>query len=295
MPAKGYTPNAQDYQIIDLYKGMIEQVSGISDFYAKGVGSSGGNRTSSGISQVINQSGYVFKQIIRNMENDVLQPLMEMVASLIMQYGSDEMEYDITNAPPGIPKYGKVPLNRLVGTYSYDFVAANYATGKEVKQRNLMAFYQIAMQSPYAVQSEFLKEIARCMEIPYANRLLKTDEQVQQQAQAQHQQQMEEAIIEKLLAFEEKALVKELGKPNPAKGSQPPTEVTNHALGIQEEIEDFLAQQAGLPVDVAGEHPENHMNEGHPPGPDGIHPQIPGTDAGTMNNAAAQQTGGNAF
>jgi len=293
-PLPNYTPNSQDYQIIDLYKGMIEQVSGISDFYAKGVGSSGGNRTSSGISQVINQSGYVFKLLIRNMENDVLQPMLEMCASLIMQYGTDQMEYEITNAPPGIPKYGTVELQRLVGTYAYDLVAANYATGKEVKQRNLMAFYQIAMQSPYAVQSEFLKEIARCMEIPYANRLLKTDEQVQQQQQAAHAQQLQEAIMEKLLNFEEKALVKELGKTNPSKGAQPQTPEQVHALEVQENIEEFIQIAAGIPLEGEGL-PVNHMHEGHPPGVDGMHPQIPGVDEGTMNNAGAQQIGANAF
>ena len=292
MPLPVFTPNPGDYQIIDLYKGMIEMTSGISDFYAKGIGSPSGNRTSSGISQVINESGYVFKLLIRNIELDILQPLMELTASLIQQYGSDEMEYSITNAPPGIPKYGTVPLSTLVGGYDFDFVAANYATGKVVKQRNLMAFYNIAMQSPYCVQSMFLQEIARAMEIPYANRLLKSEQQVQQEQQQKMQTQTQMQVMEKLLDFESNALVASLAK-------KEPNIVTEHALDVQQHVESFLeqtAQQEGINVDMEAGPPENQMHVGPPMGPGGqFEGQIPGTDAGTQNNAEAQDLGANSL
>lgn len=292
MPLPVFTPNPGDYQIIDLYKGMIEMTSGISDFYAKGIGSPTGNKTSSGISQVINESGYVFKLLIRNIELDILQPLMELTASLIQQYGSDEMEYSITNAPPGIPKYGTVPLSTLVGGYDFDFVAANYATGKVVKQRNLMAFYNIAMQSPYCVQSMFLQEIARAMEIPYANRLLKSEQQVQQEQQQKMQTQTQMQVMEKLLDFESNALVASLAK-------KEPNIVTEHALDVQQHVESFLEQQAqqeGINVDMEAGPPENQMHVGPPMGPGGqFEGQIPGTDAGTQNNAEAQDLGANSL
>src|SRR5258708_38976097 len=103
--------------IIELYKDMIKMVSGISDFYSQGVGSSGGNRTASGISQVINESGYIFKLFIRRFELEILQPLAEMTASMIQQFGTDEMEYSITAAAPDSPKYGRVKLEYLLGNY----------------------------------------------------------------------------------------------------------------------------------------------------------------------------------
>lgn len=291
-PLPVFTPNPGDYQIIDLYKGMIEMSSGISDFYAKGIGTPSGNRTSSGISQVINESGYVFKLLIRNIELDILQPLMELTASLIQQYGSDEMEYSITNAPPGIPKYGTVPLQTLVGGYDFDFVAANYATGKVVKQRNLMAFYNIAMQSPYAVQSAFLQEIARAMEIPFANRLLKTEQQVQQEQQQQMQSQTQMKVMEKLLDFESDALVKSLAK-------KEPNAVTEHALAVQQHVEDFLQQQAeqeGLTLQMEAGPSQNQMHVGPPMGPGAqFEGQIPGTEGGTQDNSFAQSMGANAL
>jgi hypothetical protein len=285
-----FTPNPGDYQILELYRGMIELNSGISDFYAKGVGSPTGNRTSSGIGQVINESGYVFKLLIRNIELDILQPMMEMVASMIQQFGSPQLEYSITNAPPGIPMYGTVPLEKITGGFDFDFVSANYATGKVVKQRNLMAFYNIAMQSPYAVQSEFLREIARAMEIPFANRLLKSDQQVQQEQQAAQQQQMEQAVIEKLLDFESKALVAGISKAEP-------NSVTAHASAVQQTIEDFMEETAGLPTEPGGMLPTtNSRHEGNPAGPGGqLEGQIPGGEVEDQMRGYAQENGSNSL
>jgi len=287
-PLPSFVPQAGDYQIIDLYRGMIEMVSGISDFYAKGVGTPSGNRTSSGISQVINESGYVFKLLIRNIELDVLQPLCEMVASMIQQFGTDEMEYSITNASPGIPKYGRVKLESLIGSYDFDFVAANYATGKVVKQRNLMAFYNIAMQSPYCVQSEFLREIARAMEIPFANRLLKSDQQVQQEQQAQQQQQVEMAVMEKLLDTESKAIVESLKK-------KEPNSVTTHAAEVQKTIEDFLAQTAGLPTEPEGPLPTEINRHVGQPATAQFEGSIPGGTASDTMRGFSQSMGANSL
>ena len=292
-PLPSFTPNSQDYMIMDLYKGMIEMSSGISDFYGKGVGGPQGNSTSSGISQVINESGYVFKLFIRNVENKILQPMMEMVSSMIQQFGTPTLEYSVTNAPPGIPLYGQVELTKLVGGYDYDFVAANYATNKVVKQRNLMAFYQVAMQSPYANQSEFLREIARSMEIPYANRLLKGDDQVKQEQQAKLNNQIQMAVMEKLLDFEKNALEKAIAKKNDTVNDRGPSEVTKHAHQVQKHIEDYLANAAGIPLD-GNEPPENSLNEGGSPGP-GFQINTPGSSGGTEMNDFAQNNGANAL
>lgn len=284
-PLPFFTPNSQDYTILDLYKNMIEMSSGVSDFYAKGIGSPTGNRTSSGISQVINESGYIFKRFIRNFELEILQPLCEMVATMIQQFGDAEMEYEITNVAPGIPKYGRVSLESLIGNYSFDFVGANYATGKIVKQRNLMAFYNIAMQSPYANQGEFLREIARCMEIPYANRLLKSDQQVmQEQAQAQ-QSAMQQQLLAKLIDIEGKAVVAEVGKK-----TETPNPQIQHGMMVQEEIERYLQDTADIlvPPPQAGRHegrPASSQHEG----------AIPGGSAGDDMQGFAQAMGANAL
>jgi hypothetical protein len=281
-PFPHFTPGANDYQIIDLYRGMIDMNSGLGDI-AQGRTQPG--QPASSVSDAINESGYILKLLIRNMELDILCPMMEMVSALYQQYGTDELEYSITNAPPGIPKYGKVKLESIIGNYSFDFVAANYATGKVVKQRNLMAFYNIAMQSPYAVQSEFLKEIARSMEIPYPNRLLKSDQQVQGEQQQRTQQQVELEVMKRLLAFESKALVEQLKK-------KEPNSVTDHAIGIQQEIEKFLADQAGVPVEPTVPAPHNHEGA---PRKSQFEGQIPGGNPTDQARSASQQAGLNAL
>jgi hypothetical protein len=230
--------------------------------------------------------------LIRNIENDILQPMMEMVGSMIQQYGSDEMEYSITNAPPGIPKYGRVPLENLIGNYDYDFVAANYATGKVVKQRNLMAFYNIAMQSPYCNQPAFLKEIGKAMEIPFMNRLLKSEQQVQQEQQQAAQQAQQQGIIEKLLDMESKAVVAGIHRPDAAPGDKVDP-ITEHAHMVQKHVEDFLMASAGIPV------------EGTAPGPAGnaegnqresqFEGNIPGGNAQDQMRSFSQDMGANSL
>ena len=284
-PLPFFTPNPQDYTILDMYKNMIEMSSGVSDFYAKGIGSPTGNRTSSGISQVINESGYVFKRFIRNFELSILQPLCEMVAAMIQQFGDAEMEYEITNAAPEIPKYGRVSLESLIGNYSFDFVGANYATGKIIKQRNLMAFYNIAMQSPYANQGEFLREIARCMEVPYANKLLKSDQQVMQEQAMAQQSSMQQQLLAKLLEIEGKAVVAEVGK----KTDNPDPQI-QHGMDVQKTIEEYLQDTADILVPP----PTGHMHQGRP-ATSQHEGAIPGGNPGNDMQGFAQAMGANAL
>jgi hypothetical protein len=292
-PLPNFTPDPQAYSIVDLYRGMIEMSSGISDFYAKGVGSPTGNRTSSGISQVINESGYVFKLFIRNMELDILQPMCEMVGSMIQQFGTDSLEYSITNAAPGIPKYGRVPLENLIGNYDYDFVGANYATGKVVKQRNLMAFYNLAEKSPYCVQSAFLAEIAKALEIPNASRLLKSDQQVQQEQQAAQSAAQQQAIMEKLLDTEGRLLADGIKRKNVTKNDVKMDPLVDHAHLVQKNLEDFLMQQAGIPVETGP--PQMGPNDEGRPRESQFEGQIPGGDAADQDRGFAQSMSANSL
>jgi len=290
-PLPFFTPRPEDYQIIDIYKGMIEMSSGVSDFYQKGIGTPSGNRTSSGISQVINESGFTFKRFISNLEIRILQPMCEMVASMIQQFGTDEMEYDITNAQPGIPKYGRVKLASLIGNYSFDFVGANYATGKVVKQRNLMAFYNIALQSPYCNQSEFLREIGRCMEISNVNRLLRSDQEVAQQQQAANLARQQEEFVRELLQIEQKALPAALGK-------MEPNSVTKDAHQTQKVIEEYLAETGanllGQVPDDAGLLPGATRNEGRP-ATQQFEGQVPGGEQQDHMRSFAQSMSSNSL
>jgi hypothetical protein len=219
-PLPFFTPQAGDYTILDVYKGMIEMTSGVSDFYGKGVGSPTGNKTATGISQVINESNFRFKLLIRNLELDILQPLLSMCASMVQQYIQDPLEVQITGEQaPAIPKFVQLTPEDLIGTFDFELVAANYATNKVVRQRTLLEFTQLLGGSPYLNQYEGIKEMAKVMEIRNINRILYTPEQVQQMQQQQKAEQIEMMVFESMLNTEGKARLQQ-SKPMPSGGGQ---------------------------------------------------------------------------
>lgn len=185
-----FSPNNGDYAILDLFKGMIGMTSGVDDFYGKGTGSAGGNRTATGIQQVIGESNYRFRMFIRNLELDIIQPMLAMCSSMVQQFCTDQVEFMITDEQPGIPKYGTVPLEQLIGNYDFMITAANYATNKTIRQRQMMAFAQIAGQSGYILERPSLMELGRTMELPHPERFLKSDAQMAQEQQAAQQAQL---------------------------------------------------------------------------------------------------------
>lgn len=214
-----FTPHAQDYQVITLYKGMVEMAAGISDFYGKGVGSPTGNRTATGINQVISESNHRFRLFIRNLEVDILQPVLEMCASMVMQFVTDDIEVQITDAPPGFPKYPLVPVEELIGTFNFELVAANYVENKVIRQRNLLAWANWASQSPYWNWHGGLEEMGKAFELRNLHKMLKSEEQVAQEQQAQQQQQIQMMILESMLGTESKARIAQ-AKPTTSKDKQ---------------------------------------------------------------------------
>ncbi len=196
MPLPAFTPNANDYSLMDLYKGQIELSTGISDFYSKGVGGPGANSTATGISSIINESNYRFKLFIRNLELDIMQPMLEMCAMNVIQFMSQQEEVMIAEAPGVIPTYVTVTPQALVGAFQFDLVAANYATNETVRQRNLMALMGIMEQNPYIDQFEATKMIMKTFKIPNYVSMLKSPQQVQMEQQAQYQQMMQEMILQ---------------------------------------------------------------------------------------------------
>jgi hypothetical protein len=193
---------------------MIEMGSGISDFYAKGLGAPTGNRTATGINSIINESNFRFKMFIRNMEVDILQPLLRMVAIMCQQFITTPEEVLITKQSPGMPKYYQVQPQELIGAFDFDLVAANYSENKVIRQRNILAFANLAAQSPFLNEYPALIELAKLFEIRNAERMLKTPEQVQAEQQAALQQQMQMMIFEAMLQTETGARL-EQSKPKP--------------------------------------------------------------------------------
>lgn len=247
-----FTPQAGDYQILELYRGMIESTSGVSDFYSKGVGSPTNNKTATGITSVMSESNYRFKMFIRNLELDILQPLLGMVASLIQSNVTDQVEVQITNAPPGFPKGVMVQPEQLIGNFTFDLIAANYATNKMIRQRNLMGLIQLIGPSPYINEYNSLLEMGKVFEIRNMSKLLKPPQQVQMEQEAAEKKQIEMMIFEAMLNTESKARLQQ-SKPQPAgagkgKTGRPPTRNFGGApkgAGLTTAIKSF-AQGMGL-------------------------------------------------
>lgn len=230
-PLPSFVPQKGDYAVLDVYKGLIESTSGISDFYTKGIGSPVGNRTATGISQVINESNFRFRMFIRNLELDVMQPLLQMVASMVQQYISDPQEIQITDAAPGFPKWPLVHPDELLGNFNFEFAAANYSANKVIRQRNLLAFANWAAQTPHWNQYEGLKEIAKVFEVRNLHKLLLSPEQVMQQQQMAQAQQIQMMIFEKMLDTESQARLSQ-ARPRPSSGG---TGKGGNPRGVQQE------------------------------------------------------------
>lgn len=284
-PLPFFTPQRGDYMVLDVYKSMIELSSGVSDIYSKGIGSPQNNRTATGINSVINESNFRFKMFIRNLELDILQPLLAMCASMIQQFMTDEEEVRITDAPVGVSKWPLVKPEELIGDFDFDLVAANYATNKVVRQRNLLAFANYAIQTPYWNQGEGLREIAKVFEVRNINRLIKSEQQVQQEQAAQTSQQMHMALLEKLLDTESKAIIAELG-------TREAPNLTAHGLKVQEFIEDYLMKTAGVPVEGTAPGPPGSKT-GRPRS--GMQPEgkLPGGDSQSAARGVGQSMGMN--
>lgn len=205
MPLPFFTPAAGDYQILDVYKIMIENASGVSDFYSKGMGSPTNNKTATGINSVMQESNFRFKMFIRNLELDILQPLLNMCASMVQQYISDPIEVQLTGESPTIKKWVTLQPEELVGTLDFDLVAANYASNRIVRQRNLLALFNLAAQSPFLNQYEALKELFKAFEVRNINKLLHTPPEVQQMQMQQKAEEVRMMLLEGMVNTEGKA------------------------------------------------------------------------------------------
>jgi hypothetical protein len=196
-PLPQFTPSQGDYQILEIYRPMIEMAAGISDFYSKGVGGSGGNKTATGIQQIIGESNYRLKMFIRNLEVDILQPLLEMCASMVQQFVDRPWDAQNPKADvPGQPATVRVDPKELIGTYQFNIVAANYATSKIVRQRNLMALAQVMKDNPFINQEMATRELLKTFEVKHIDQIMKSQQQVQQEQQQQQQTQMMQAQMQ---------------------------------------------------------------------------------------------------
>lgn len=270
-PIPHFTPPAGDYQILALFKGMIEMTSGISDFYGKGLGSPTNNDTATGITSVIQEQSMKFRAAIRNIAYDIMMPTLEMCASNIQQFITDEEEFLISDAQPGLPKRVQVRPEELIGNYSFQFAATYYMTNRVLLQRNMLALANVVAENPYVSLPDFTRELFKVFQIPNLQRVLRDPQTVQQEMAAQQAQQL---MLQEIQAEEESRRQKE-----------------------QTVVAGVVGAAGKAAVAKAGPRPSRATGgkEGRPRRPQQPEGKIPGGGPTSVMRSMSQALGGNAL
>lgn len=200
-----HTPTAGDYSILPLFQQMIETGSGQSDFYSRGVGTPQGNETATGITSVIAQASKRLVGVVQQIEEDIVEPILQITASNIQQYITDEIEVRITDEMPAIPKiqseFLQIAPADLAGSFDFRLMGSLYMENRMVQQANALKLAEVLAGSPYVKHPQAEWELMRLFRIPYPNRLLKTEEEVQQEQLMLLQQQLGVAALQQQMGL----------------------------------------------------------------------------------------------
>lgn len=216
-----HTPDQGAYSILPLLQQAIESVANISDSYQRGVGSTTGNKTATGINSVIQQANKGMTQLAMQICEDIVQPLFAMTASNIQQFLPDDAEIKITDARPAIPKvnspYMTITKTQLAGSFDFRISGAAYMENRFTLQANA----RMMVETFAKLAPEWLKpdtaglELMKIHRIPYPHRFIKSAEEVE----AERQRQMVTAYFQAVTAaqqMEAEAAAEEAGQ---AKGA----------------------------------------------------------------------------
>lgn len=192
LPVEG--PNGQDYSILVPLQNAIEVASNVSDAFHRGVGGTQGNKTATGISSVLQETNKTSTQLVLRLTEDILEPGLQMTASNIQQFITDELEVRITDELPAIPKQNSqflmIKPSEIAGNFDFRIVGAAYMENRFVLQNNARMLVQILAGSPYLREAETIEELFRLHRIPYPKRFIKTEEEVQMEQVMMMQQQL---------------------------------------------------------------------------------------------------------
>ena len=158
------------------------------------------------------------------------------------------MEFQITGENPSIKKWVTLQPEELIGTLDFDLVAANYASNRIIRQRNLLALFNVASQSPYLNQYEAFKELFKAFEVRNVNKLLYTPPQVQMMQLQQQEKEIKTMMLQAMMDTESKARIAQ-SKPQTSKGPDGRPRTTQFegkipGAGLTSHIKDF-AQSMG--------------------------------------------------
>lgn len=198
-PMNFFQPNSNAGELMavfDRFMDIADEMTGIPK-YMTGQHVPGAGRTSSGLSMLISNAGKSIKQVIANIDHDVLTPMLERQYQRNLRY-SEDMD--------------------LVGDVQIIAKGAMSLVVKEAESVRKTEFLRLVLESPVAQQIVGLPGTAELMRDLAGNlngnidRLVPSREDVEKQQQmAQQQQQMMMQMQQEQMAAEQAANLQEDG------------------------------------------------------------------------------------
>jgi len=167
--------NAQELMaVFDRFLNIADEVTGIPR-YMSGEHVPGAGRTSSGLSMLISNAGKSIKQVINNIDHDVITPMLERQYQRNLRYSDDP---------------------DLIGDVQIEAKGAMSLVVKEAEAVRKTEFLRLVLESPVAQQivglpgtAELMRDLASNLNTN-VDRLVPTREQIEQQVAQQQAMQM---------------------------------------------------------------------------------------------------------
>jgi len=194
-PIQFFQPNSNAAELMAVFEkfmGLADEVSGIPR-YMTGQHVPGAGRTSSGLSMLISNAGKSIKQVIGNIDHDVLTPMLERQYQRNLRYSDDP---------------------DLIGDVQIVARGAMSLVVKEAEAVRKTEFLRLVLESPVAQQivgptgtAELLRDLASNLNTNI-DRLVPSREELQRQQEMAQQQAM---MQQQMIAAQESANLQEDG------------------------------------------------------------------------------------
>ena len=196
-PMSFFQPNSNAAELMgvfDRFMAISDEVSGIPR-YMTGQHVPGAGRTSSGLSMLMSNAGKSIKQVISNIDHDVMRPMLERQYQRNLRYSDDP---------------------DLIGDVQIVATGAMSLVVKEAEAVRKTDFLRLILESPVAQQivglpgtAELLRDLAGNLNTN-VDRLVPSREDVQKQQELAQQQAM---MMQQMQAQEQAAQLQEDGTP----------------------------------------------------------------------------------
>jgi len=189
-PISFFQPNSNGQELMgvfDRFMGIADEVSGIPR-YMTGEHVPGAGRTSSGLSMLISNAGKSIKQVIGNIDQDVLTPMLERQYQRNLRYAQDP---------------------DLIGDVQVVARGAMSLVVKEAEAVRKNDFLRLVLESPVAQQvvglpgaAELMRDMAGNLNmnvdklVPTAEQMAIKEAEQRQQLQQQQQAQVQDAQMD---------------------------------------------------------------------------------------------------